>query len=61
MDVSSISTGCDNQGINQEEGIKKQSEDTGGIGTEDNRTTDAFNHTVIWNIQYLLVVIHAVN
>ena len=43
MDVSSVSTGCDNQGINQEEGIKKQSEDTGGVGTVDNRTTDAFN------------------
>lgn len=45
MDVSSTSTGCNNQGINQEKGIKKQRENIGGIGTEANRAADVFNHS----------------
>ena len=43
--MSSKTTSCDNQEIDLEEGVKKQSEDTSGTGTEDNGTTNAFNHS----------------
>ena len=46
--MSSKSADCNSQEFNQEEGVRKQSEGTGGTdgtGIEENRATDAFDHS----------------
>ena len=43
--MSSKSVDCNSQEFNLEEGVRKQSDGTGGTGIEENRATDFFDHS----------------
>ena len=43
--MSSKSVDCNRQEFNLEEGVRKQSDGTGGTGIEENRATDFLDHS----------------